>query len=74
MANSGTGRLFWRFYKNGSNTQYAQAGGASTDYGSWYGAITITLAANDYITCDLSGGTPYGGNGQEQYFGGYLIG
>jgi hypothetical protein len=74
MANTGTGRLYWRFYKNGSNTEFMQGGGSSTDYGTWYGSMTITLAANDYITCDLNGGTPYNTNQFEQYFGGYLIG
>lgn len=73
MANTGTGRLYWRMNKNGSFVQYMQGGGDSTNYGEWFGCMTITLAAGDYINCILTSGTPYPSN-QEQYFGGYLIG
>jgi hypothetical protein len=73
MANSGTGRLYWRFAKNGSAHLVAQAGGDSTNYGEWYGSMTVTLAAGDSIYMFLGTGTPYTSN-QEQYFGGWLLG
>lgn len=74
MANTGTGRLYWRFAKNGSFFQVSQAGGDSTNYGEWFGSMTVTLAASDSIFMYLDSGTPYGGNSNEQYFGGYLLG
>ena len=73
MANSGTGRLTWQFYKNGAGISYNQGGGDSTNYGTWTGAMTITLAANDYIQINVGTGTPYNSS-QEQSFGGYLLG
>jgi hypothetical protein len=74
MANTGTGRLYWRFAKNGNFFAVSQAGGDSTNYGEWFGSMTVTLAANDSIIMYLGEGTPYGANSNEQYFGGYLLG
>jgi len=72
MANAGTGRLTWQFWKNGNSISYMQGGGDSTNYGTWPGSMIVTLAANDYIVM-VCGQTPYPST-QEQYFGGYLIG
>jgi hypothetical protein len=74
MANTGTGRLYWRFAKNGNFFAVSQAGGDSTNYGEWFGSMTVTLAANDSIIMYLGEGTPYSQNSNEQYFGGYLLG
>jgi len=73
MASSGTGRFIWQFYKNGSSLNMNQGGGDSTNYDSWFGGITVTLAAGDYIQVYNTTGTPYNNN-QEQSFGGWLIG
>ncbi len=73
MADSGTGRMTWQFYKNGSSMSYNQAGGDSNNYGTWPGSIIIALAAGDYIQVNVGTGTPYNSN-QEQSFGGYLLG
>lgn len=74
MASTGTGRMIWKFYKNGSSSNgYMQAGGDSTNYGNWPAAMIMTLAVNDYITMVVEAGTTYNSN-QEQYFGGYLLG
>ena len=73
MGNTGTGRIYWRFTKNGSQYLISQGGGDSSNYGEWYASMTLTLAAGDYITCVLGIGTPYTST-SEQYFGGYLLG
>jgi len=73
MADTGTGRMTWQFFRNGSGISYNQGGGTSTDYATWPGAMTITLAAGDYIQVNVGSGTPYNSN-QEQSFGGYLLG
>jgi|688.fasta_scaffold504948_2 hypothetical protein len=73
MADTGTGRMTWQFFRNGSGIGYNQGGGDSTNYGTWPGAMTITLAAGDYIQVNVGSGTPYNSN-QEQSFGGYLLG
>jgi len=73
MADTGTGRMTWQFYRNDSVINYNQGGGDSTNYGNWPGAMIITLSAGDYIKVNVGTGTPYN-NTQEQYFGGYLLG
>jgi hypothetical protein len=73
MASSGTGRFIWQFYKNGSSLNMNQGGGDSTNYDTWFGAITVTLASGDYVQVYNTSGSPYN-NSQEQNFGGWLLG